>query len=116
MTVPADIAARMIEIRRALHRRPELSNEERETQAFIRRELESAGLAGIRAGTGLAVDIDGTGGPANRRIAIRADGTTRLSGQRRGKPSTGFGMTVTLAIKVGLAVLRGCLLVTRCRD
>ncbi|ESZ71874.1 amidohydrolase [Mesorhizobium sp. L103C119B0] len=66
---------RMIEIRRHLHRNPELSNEESETQAYLREVLEEAGLSGIRpvAGFGLAVDVVGTAGPSNRKVVIRAD-------------------------------------------
>ncbi|WP_292272118.1 amidohydrolase, partial [Mesorhizobium sp.] len=66
---------RMIEIRRHLHRNPELSNEERDTQAYLRLALEEAGVAGVRpvAGFGLAVDIVGTAGPSNRKVVIRAD-------------------------------------------
>ncbi|MER8855959.1 amidohydrolase [Mesorhizobium australicum] len=66
---------RMIEIRRHLHRNPELSNEESETQAYLREALEQAGLSGIRpvAGFGLAVDVVGAAGPSNRKVVIRAD-------------------------------------------
>lgn len=66
---------RMIDIRRHLHRNPELSNEERETQAYLKQALEEAGLEAVRpvAGFGLAVDIVGTAGPSNRKIVIRAD-------------------------------------------
>lgn len=66
---------RMIDIRRHLHRNPELSNEERETQAYLKQVLEEAGIGGIRpvAGFGLAVDIVGTAGPSNRKVVIRAD-------------------------------------------
>jgi len=66
---------RMIDIRRHLHRNPELSNEERETQAYLKQALEAAGLENIRpvAGFGLAVDIIGTAGPSNRKVVIRAD-------------------------------------------
>lgn len=56
--------------RRDLHGIPELAFEERETQAYLRRELEAMGLAPRDvAGTGLAVDL----GPGPRRILIRAD-------------------------------------------
>lgn len=66
---------RMIDIRRHLHRNPELSNEERETQAYLKQVLEEAGLENVRpvAGFGLAVDIVGTSGPSNRKVVIRAD-------------------------------------------
>lgn len=65
----------MIDIRRHLHRNPELSNEERETQAYLKQALEAAGLENVRpvAGFGLAVDIAGTAGPSNRKVVIRAD-------------------------------------------
>ena len=71
----ADILDRMIEIRRHLHRHPELSNEEAKTQAYLKDALEKEGLAGIRevAGYGLAVDIVGEAAPSNRKVAIRAD-------------------------------------------
>ena len=73
--VDAGLERRMIEIRRHLHRNPELSNEERETQAYLARALEEAGLTGVRpvAGFGLAVDIVGEAGPSNRKVAVRAD-------------------------------------------
>ncbi|MFT4160135.1 M20 metallopeptidase family protein [Shinella sp.] len=66
---------RMIDIRSHLHRNPELSNEERETQAYLKQALEAAGLENVRpvAGFGLAVDIIGTAGPSNRKVVIRAD-------------------------------------------
>lgn len=69
------LEARMIAIRRHLHRNPELSNEERKTQAYLREALEEAGLTAVRpvAGFGLAVDITGTAGPSNRKVVIRAD-------------------------------------------
>jgi amidohydrolase len=66
---------RTIQVRRHLHRNPELSNSEVETQAYIRDELVDIGLIDIRevAGTGIVVDVVGTAGPSNRKIAIRAD-------------------------------------------
>ena len=73
--IDTELIEHAIEVRRHLHRNPELSNGEIETQAFIRQELERAGLSGIRAaaGTGLIVDVVGTAGPSNRKIAVRAD-------------------------------------------
>ena len=71
----ADIIQRMIEVRRHLHRDPELSNAEKRTQAYLRRALEKEGITGVRevAGYGLAVDIVGDKALSNRKIAIRAD-------------------------------------------
>ncbi len=73
--IDPEIAAEMIDLRRHLHRRPELSNEEHETQQIIRARLEAAGFGDVQdiAGTGLMLDIVGGGGPSNRKIAIRAD-------------------------------------------
>jgi amidohydrolase len=74
-SVEGELERRMIEIRRHLHRYPELSNEERETQAYLKQALEDAGLGDVRpvAGFGLAVDVVGTAGPSNRKVVIRAD-------------------------------------------
>jgi amidohydrolase len=73
--IEADILRRMIEVRRHLHRNPELSNQEEKTQAYLRQALEKEGIAGVKnaAGFGLAVDIVGTKAPSNRKVAIRAD-------------------------------------------
>ncbi len=69
------LLAQAIEVRRHLHRHPELSNQEERTQSYLRHCLLEAGLTEIRdvAGYGLAVDIAGTAGPSNRKVAVRAD-------------------------------------------
>jgi len=66
---------RMIEARRHLHRHPELSNEEHETQSYIRKWLkdEGVGESVVTAGTGAFVDVVGFAGPSNRKLAIRVD-------------------------------------------
>ncbi|MDX8464791.1 amidohydrolase [Mesorhizobium sp. VK23B] len=73
--IDAGILDQMIEIRRHLHRNPELSNREANTQRYLRQMLAGRGIADIRdvAGYGLAVDIVGTGKPSNRKLVIRAD-------------------------------------------
>ncbi|WP_245463742.1 M20/M25/M40 family metallo-hydrolase [Mesorhizobium sp. M7A.T.Ca.US.000.02.2.1] len=73
--IDAGILDRMIEVRRHLHRNPELSNQEAGTQRYLRQMLVDQGIADIRdvVGFGLAVDIVGTGKPSNRKVAIRAD-------------------------------------------
>ncbi len=73
--IEADIIRRMIEVRRHLHRNPELSNHEEKTQAYLRQALEMEGITGVKevAGFGLAVDIVGTRASSNRKVAIRAD-------------------------------------------
>ncbi|MBA3853881.1 MAG: amidohydrolase [Gemmatimonas sp.] len=64
----------LVELRRSLHRRPELSWKETQTQARLREALMDIGITDIRetAGTGLVAHIPGTqrGGPA---VAIRGD-------------------------------------------
>lgn len=63
---------RMVELRRDLHRHPELGFEEKRTSALVESRLEAAGLAPRRlAGTGITVKI--TGRRAGPRRLIRAD-------------------------------------------
>lgn len=74
-TMQSDLLDRMVAVRRHMHANPELSNQEANTQVFLREQLEGEGLREIRtvAGYGLSVDIVGTGAPSNRKIAVRAD-------------------------------------------
>ncbi len=73
VTVPAALAARMVEFRRDLHENPELSWEETRTHDRVVAELERLGIAhraGV-AGTGIIADLPGPAGvPA---VALRAD-------------------------------------------
>src|SRR5680860_355571 len=72
-SLPAGLEAHLVRVRRDLHRRPELSNQELETTARLRRELEVAGIETIRpvGQTGLVVDLPGTGpGPI---VVVRGD-------------------------------------------
>lgn len=80
--LPSSIAAQfsdadrtfLVELRRSLHRRPELSWKEQQTQARLREALLGVGITDIRetAGTGLVAHIPGRnpGGPS---VAIRGD-------------------------------------------
>jgi metal-dependent amidase/aminoacylase/carboxypeptidase family protein len=64
---------RLVEIRRHLHRHPELSNEEYETTEYITSLLKQAGVKIVDYGlkTGVIAEIGGLqGGPV---IALRAD-------------------------------------------
>lgn len=63
----------MIRLRRAVHERPELSNEEVETTSTVRRELAAAGIRHVDRldPTGLVVDIRGTA--PGRVVAVRGD-------------------------------------------
>ncbi|MCB9686567.1 MAG: amidohydrolase [Alphaproteobacteria bacterium] len=73
MDFPPDLFARIVALRRDLHRRPELGFGEHDTMARISAELTALGLphrTGV-AGTGIVADLPGLSpGP---RIALRAD-------------------------------------------
>ena len=80
--LPSNIAAQfsdadrtfLVELRRSLHRRPELSWKEHQTQARLREALLGVGITDIRvtAGTGLVARIPGrkAGGAV---VAVRGD-------------------------------------------
>jgi amidohydrolase len=70
--LPASLFETVTRVRRLIHQNPELSNQEIETPALLRAELERAGLRGIRpvAKTGMVADV---GSPAGPRVAVRAD-------------------------------------------
>ncbi|OHV78857.1 M20 family metallopeptidase [Ensifer sp. LCM 4579] len=65
----------VIELRHAMHSRPELSNQEFETQRTIMSILERFGVSGARTfhGTGVFVDIVGKAPGKGRAIAVRGD-------------------------------------------
>src|SRR5690554_4983391 len=68
------IQPKLVEIRRWLHRHPELSFQEQETAAYIARQLKANHIP-VReglAGTGLIATLKGEAGPG-RTIALRAD-------------------------------------------
>lgn len=64
---------RMIEIRRTIHQKPELCNQEFATQALVIKELEAMGITEIKKyfNTGIAAVIRGR--RSGKTIAIRAD-------------------------------------------
>lgn len=68
-------APHAVELRRALHRNPELGLHEVQTTALIRRELESYGISIVNSGleTGLIAEIRGTRPGAGKTAAVRAD-------------------------------------------
>ena len=72
LLVPADFAARAIELRREIHRHPELGFEEVRTRALVERELDALGIDHRRvATTGVAGIIRGA--LPGRTAALRAD-------------------------------------------
>lgn len=76
----ASFARLLIAVRRHLHMNPEVGMKEHDTSRFIRKTLEGFGLdvKGPVAGTGLYVDVDGTGSSDTSaetpsRVGYRAD-------------------------------------------
>lgn len=77
------LTARVVELRRAIHRRPELGFEETETAALIERELDSLAIQHRRvARTGIVARIDG--GVPGHVVALRADMDALPIGERSG--------------------------------
>ncbi|MCC8969167.1 M20 family metallopeptidase [Bradyrhizobium brasilense] len=65
----------IIELRHAMHREPELSNNEWKTQLRIRETLERFGLTGAKTfhKTGLYIDVEGLASGPKRSVAVRGD-------------------------------------------
>lgn len=71
----AEIEEELVQIRRCIHRRPEIAREERETAALITKELEKLeGLevySGLAGGTGVMAVLKG--GLPGKCVIVRAD-------------------------------------------
>ncbi|MER9275637.1 M20 family metallopeptidase, partial [Mesorhizobium sp. M0643] len=65
----------VLALRHDMHREPELSNQEWNTQQRIRQTLEQFGITGASVfhGTGLYIDIEGTASGPKRCVAVRGD-------------------------------------------
>ncbi|MDQ2866570.1 MAG: M20 family metallopeptidase [Candidatus Eremiobacteraeota bacterium] len=81
----ASVARRVIELRRAIHRRPELGFEEHETAALIERELDALGIEHRRVATTGIVGVI-RGALAGRTIALRADMDALPIAEKTGLP------------------------------
>jgi amidohydrolase len=84
-----ETTARVVALRRDLHRQPELSWKEHKTAERIARELDELGIAyrtGV-AGTGLIADIPGPAGSEDLpRVALRADIDALPINENSGEP------------------------------
>ena len=84
-TPPDSVVARVVELRRTIHRHPELGFEEFETCALVERELEALGIAHRRvAKTGVVGVIRGK--LPGRVVALRADMDALPITERTGLP------------------------------
>lgn len=83
--IPDDVFDSMVEIRRAIHRDPELGFEEERTAGRVAGRLDELGIAWRRvAGTGVVADLPGPDGVA--AVAIRADLDALPIRERTGLP------------------------------
>lgn len=75
MRINQDLIEKMVAMRRHLHRYPELSGKEFETQNYLLRQMTAEGIFDAKpaAETGVVVDIIGTMPGSNRCVAVRAD-------------------------------------------
>lgn len=106
----------LIELRRSLHRRPELSWKEQQTQARLREALLGVGITDIRetAGTGLVARIPGRSGGAT--VAVRGDIDALPITEETGLPfssmhdgvmhACGHDMHATWAVGAGMLLAR----------
>lgn len=81
----ADVQGRVVELRRAIHRHPELGFEEVQTQALVERELDALGIEHRRiAKTGVVGVIRGA--KAGHTVGLRADMDALPITEKSGEP------------------------------
>lgn len=73
MKKDSDISRYVCDVRRALHRIPELSDVEFKTSDFLYENLVSLGYAPVRIHTGMYADIAAASGKFSPKIALRCD-------------------------------------------
>ncbi len=82
---PADVRERVVELRRAIHRQPELGFEEQRTQALVESELDALGIEHRRvAKTGVVGVIRGA--KPGRTVGLRADMDALPITEKSGEP------------------------------
>ena len=107
--VAAQLDAELVELRRDLHRNPELAGEERRTAAVVAERLRAAGLpveTGV-GGHGVVAVVRGTGGSAGDgpTVAYRADMDAMPAGPGGRGAAHGCGHDVHTAVGVGVATV-----------
>ncbi len=85
LEIDETLAQRVVELRRAIHRRPELGFDEHQTAALVERELDSLQIRHRRvAQTGVIGYVEGSA--PGKVVALRADMDALPIGERSGLP------------------------------